>query len=78
MPNLEIFEKVTTIVVDKTGTLTEGKPRLTTVEAQAGLDDATVLRLVASLETVSEHPRRLWAGHASGTWRCQRCATFSR
>ena len=53
---LEICEKVTTIVVDKTGTLTEGKPRLTTVEAQSGLDDATLLRLVASLETVSEHP----------------------
>ena len=53
---LEIFEKVTTIVVDKTGTLTEGKPRLTTVEPQTGLDEATLLRLAASLENVSEHP----------------------
>ena len=53
---LEIFEKVTTIVVDKTGTLTEGKPQLITVEPQAGLDEATLLRLVASLENASEHP----------------------
>jgi Cu+-exporting ATPase len=53
---LEILEKVTTIVVDKTGTLTEGKPRLTTVEPAPGLDAATVLRLSASLESVSEHP----------------------
>jgi Cu+-exporting ATPase len=53
---LEIFEKVTTIVVDKTGTLTEGKPRLTTVEPQPGTDEATLLRLAASLENVSEHP----------------------
>jgi P-type Cu+ transporter len=53
---LEVLEKVTTIVVDKTGTLAEGKPRLVTVEPQAGTDEATLLRLVASLENVSEHP----------------------
>ncbi len=53
---LEILEKVTTIVVDKTGTLTEGKPRLTTVEPAAGFDEVTLLRLTASLEKVSEHP----------------------
>ena len=53
---LEILESVTTIVVDKTGTLTEGKPKLVTVEPQPGLDAATLLRLVASLENVSEHP----------------------
>jgi Cu+-exporting ATPase len=53
---LEILEKVTTVVVDKTGTLTEGKPRLVTVEPQPGLDEATLLRLSASLEHVSEHP----------------------
>ena len=53
---LEIFEKVTTIVVDKTGTLTEGKPKLVTVEPRADIDSATLLRLVASLENVSEHP----------------------
>jgi Cu+-exporting ATPase len=53
---LEILETVTTIVVDKTGTLTEGKPRLTSVEPAAGVDQATLLRLTASLESVSEHP----------------------
>ena len=53
---LEILEKVTTIVVDKTGTLTEGKPRLTTVEPALGFDEGTLLRLTASLEKVSEHP----------------------
>jgi Cu+-exporting ATPase len=52
---LEVFEKVTTLVVDKTGTLTEGKPRLTTIEPHGG-DETTLLRLVASLEHVSEHP----------------------
>jgi P-type Cu+ transporter len=53
---LEVLEKVTTIVVDKTGTLTEGKPRLVAIEPQDGIDDRTLLRLVASLENVSEHP----------------------
>jgi len=53
---LEIFEKVTTIVVDKTGTLTEGKPKLRIVEPQGGTDGSELLRLVASLEHVSEHP----------------------
>ena len=53
---LETMEKVTTIVVDKTGTLTEGKPRLVTVEPHGGFDAATMLRLAASLEHVSEHP----------------------
>ena len=53
---LETFEKVTTLVVDKTGTLTEGKPKLVTVEPRNGFDDAALLRLVASLENVSEHP----------------------
>jgi Cu+-exporting ATPase len=53
---LELFEKITTIVVDKTGTLTEGKPRLASVEPTPGFDAATLLRLTASLENVSEHP----------------------
>jgi Cu+-exporting ATPase len=53
---LETLEKVTTIVVDKTGTLTEGKPRLVTVEPLSNIDATTLLRLVASLENVSEHP----------------------
>src|SRR5205814_1129831 len=53
---LEILEKITTLVVDKTGTLTEGKPRLVTIEPQPGMDASTLLRLTASVERVSEHP----------------------
>jgi P-type Cu+ transporter len=53
---LELLEKVDTVVLDKTGTLTEGKPRVTVVEAAAGFDETTLLRLVASLERASEHP----------------------
>jgi len=53
---LEVMEKVDTLIVDKTGTLTEGKPRLTTVKAASGYDETSVLRLAASLERGSEHP----------------------
>jgi Cu+-exporting ATPase len=53
---LERFEKVDTLIVDKTGTLTEGKPRLVDVLPQPGHDEAEVLRLAASLERGSEHP----------------------
>jgi Cu+-exporting ATPase len=53
---LELMEKVDTLVVDKTGTLTEGKPRLTRVTPAPGHDEPTVLRLVAGLERGSEHP----------------------
>jgi Cu+-exporting ATPase len=53
---LEVMEKVDTLIVDKTGTLTEGKPRLTAVKAATGHDEASVLRLAASLERGSEHP----------------------
>ena len=53
---LEILEKVNTIVVDKTGTLTEGKPRLQTVISLNGLPENEILSLVASLEKSSEHP----------------------
>src|SRR5450432_1542494 len=53
---LEIFEKVDTLVVDKTGTLTEGKPRLTAVVPTDGFDESGLLQLVASLEQASEHP----------------------
>ena len=53
---LEILEKVTTLVVDKTGTLTEGKPKLVTVVPHGGFDEPQLIRLVASLEKVSEHP----------------------
>jgi P-type Cu+ transporter len=53
---LERFEKIDTLVVDKTGTLTEGKPRVIAVLPAAGFDEATVLSLGASLERSSEHP----------------------
>jgi Cu+-exporting ATPase len=53
---LERFEKVDTLVVDKTGTLTEGKPRVTAVVPAAGFDELTVLSYGASLEKPSEHP----------------------
>jgi Cu+-exporting ATPase len=53
---LETLEKVDTLVVDKTGTLTEGKPRVATVVASEGRSEDEVLRLAASLERSSEHP----------------------
>ena len=53
---LEILEKVDTVVVDKTGTLTEGRPRLSSVVTVAGLSETELLRLAASLERGSEHP----------------------
>jgi P-type Cu+ transporter len=53
---LERFEKIDTLVVDKTGTLTEGKPRVVAVTAAASFDEPTVLSLAASLERSSEHP----------------------
>jgi Cu+-exporting ATPase len=53
---LELMEKVTTLVVDKTGTLTEGKPKVQTVEAVGEVGEDELLRLVASLERASEHP----------------------
>jgi len=53
---LEVLEKVDTLIMDKTGTLTEGKPRLTSVVALPGEDEAALLRLAASLERGSEHP----------------------
>ncbi|HEX7454428.1 MAG TPA: heavy metal translocating P-type ATPase [Gallionella sp.] len=53
---LEIMEKVNTLVVDKTGTLTEGRPKLTSVIPLAGFEEDEVLRLGASLERASEHP----------------------
>jgi Cu+-exporting ATPase len=53
---LERMEKVDTLVIDKTGTLTEGKPKVTKMVTAAGFDANEVLRLSASLERASEHP----------------------
>ncbi len=53
---LELMEKVTTLVVDKTGTLTEGKPKVQAVEVAGGITEEELLRLAASLERASEHP----------------------
>ncbi len=53
---LEVMERVDTLVVDKTGTLTEGKPRLISIVAAAGQTEAAVLSLAAGLERGSEHP----------------------
>ncbi|WP_133130520.1 copper-transporting P-type ATPase [Legionella yabuuchiae] len=53
---LELMEKVTTLVVDKTGTLTEGRPKLTQIIPNKGFDDEEILRLAAAIEQHSEHP----------------------
>ena len=53
---LELMEKIDTLVVDKTGTLTLGKPRLIAVELANGFEGTDVLRLAAALERGSEHP----------------------
>src|SRR5271163_4638854 len=75
--SLETLEKVDTVVVDKTGTLTEGRPKVTAVIAATGFDEAAVLRIAATLERASEHPlaaailarakeRRIGPGKSSG------------
>jgi P-type Cu+ transporter len=53
---LERMEKIDTIVIDKTGTLTEGKPKVVAISPAPGFDEAEVLRLAASVERSSEHP----------------------
>jgi len=53
---LEMMEKIDTLIIDKTGTLTEGKPKLMEVVAVTGFDADEILKLVASLEKASEHP----------------------
>jgi Cu+-exporting ATPase len=53
---LEVMERVDYLVVDKTGTLTEGKPRLVTIQPVQGWAEQDLLRLVGSLERASEHP----------------------
>jgi Cu+-exporting ATPase len=53
---LETMEKVNTLIVDKTGTLTQGKPKVTSFLVQDGFDEKSILKYAASLERVSEHP----------------------
>jgi Cu+-exporting ATPase len=53
---IEFMRRVDTLVVDKTGTLTEGKPKLVSVQPVPGFDETRLLRLAASLERASEHP----------------------
>jgi Cu+-exporting ATPase len=53
---LERFEKIDTIIVDKTGTLTLGKPKVTAIRPAQGFAESEILRLAASLENASEHP----------------------
>src|SRR3546814_1792945 len=53
---LERMEKVDTLVVDKTGTLTEGKPSVVAIEVADGFEEQDLLRIAASLERSSEHP----------------------
>ena len=66
---LEVMTKVDTLVVDKTGTLTEGKPRVMTVAPRSGVAETELLRVAASLEASSEHPLAgavLELAHAKG------------
>jgi P-type Cu+ transporter len=56
---LEQFERIDTIIIDKTGTLTEGKPKLVSIVTTPGTDDNALLRLAASVERGSEHPLAL-------------------
>ena len=69
------MEQVNTLVVDKTGTLTEGKPRLVTVRPLSGFSEQDLLRLAGSLERASEHP--LAAAIAKGATRA-RCRAGRR
>ena len=75
---LERMEKVDTLVVDKTGTLTEGKPAVTQIVAASSFEEAEVLRLAASVERVSEHPlaRRHCGGSGRARDRDRACEQF--
>ena len=71
---IEIMRKVDTLVVDKTGTLTEGKPRVVSIVANEGFDEQTLLKLAASLERGSEHPLAaavISAAHERGVKLCK-------
>jgi len=74
---LEVFGKVNTLVVDKTGTLTEGKPRLLSVRVVPPWSDVDLLRLAASLERSSEHPLAA-AVVAGAEWRGIACAPIEQ
>jgi Cu+-exporting ATPase len=75
---LETLERVDTIVVDKTGTLTEGKPSLQRVIAAEGFAEADVLRLAAAAESASEHPlaRAIVEGASAGKTQLQAVSDF--
>jgi len=77
---LELMEKVDTLVVDKTGTLTEGKPKLVAVEAAAGFTVEDVLGAAAALERASEHPlaHAIVAGARNAEWSRPRRPVSSR
>jgi Cu+-exporting ATPase len=62
---LETMEKINVLVVDKTGTLTEGKPKLITFKSTKGFDESKILQLAASLERGSEHPLAAAILHAA-------------
>ncbi len=62
---LEHMEKVDTLLVDKTGTLTEGKPRVVAIRTAGGIGETELLRLAASLERLSEHPLAAAIVHAA-------------
>jgi Cu+-exporting ATPase len=62
---LEVMEKVDTLVIDKTGTLTEGRPRLVSVTATGAIGETELLRLAASLERLSEHPLAAAIAHGA-------------
>ncbi|WP_142587139.1 copper-translocating P-type ATPase, partial [Pseudorhizobium halotolerans] len=63
---LERFEKVDTLVVDKTGTLTEGRPKVTAIAPAEGISEDELLRLAATVERSSEHPLALAIVNAAG------------
>jgi Cu+-exporting ATPase len=63
---IEVLERVDTLVIDKTGTLTEGKPRLISIVPAPGHDESDLLRLAASLEQGSEHPLAAAITNAAG------------
>ena len=76
---LESLEKVDTLVVDKTGTLTEGKPQLESVVAAPGVDESELVRLVASVEQASEHPLAdaIVSAAKSNGWKLEQPANFA-